>query len=103
MRLKVGTEALREARAEAERLLAGCEGSCVSLMAALAVRTSPDYAPRTEGGMQKVAERITSANSVRMGGKKPMTAVPSRMSVESRGSERIGTADGTPDKIVHVG
>ena len=62
-RLKVETAALQEVRAEAERLLAGCEGACVSLMAALAVRTSPDYAPRAEGGMQMVAERMAAANS----------------------------------------
>ena len=54
---------LREAREEAERLLAGCEGSCVSLMAALAVRISPDYAPRDQGGMRKAADRMADAKS----------------------------------------
>ena len=54
---------LKEAREEAERLLAGCEGSCVSLMAALALRVSPDYAPRDEGGMRKAADRMASAKS----------------------------------------
>jgi hypothetical protein len=56
-------ENLREAREEAERLLKGCEGSCVSLMAALAIRISPDYAPRDEGGMQKTARRMADAKS----------------------------------------
>jgi len=51
----------KEVREEAERLLAGCEGSCVSLMAALAVRLSPDYAPRDEGGMRKAADRMADA------------------------------------------
>ena len=54
---------LKEAREEAERLLAGCEGSCVSLMAALALRISPDYAPRDEGGMRKTADRMADAKS----------------------------------------
>jgi len=54
---------LTKARAEAERLLKGCEGSCVSLMAALAIRLSPDYAPRDEGGMQKAADRMADAKS----------------------------------------
>ena len=54
---------LKEAREEAERLLAGCEGSCVSLMAALALRISPDYAPRDEGGMRKAADRMADAKS----------------------------------------
>ena len=54
---------LTKARAEAERLLKGCEGSCVSLMAALAIRISPDYAPRDEGGMQKTADRMADAKS----------------------------------------
>ena len=54
---------LKEARAEAERLLAGCEGSCVSLMAALAIRISPDYAPREDGGMRKAADRMAGAKS----------------------------------------
>jgi len=54
---------LKEARKEAERLLEGCEGSCVSLMAALAIRISPDYAPRDEGGMRKAAERMADAKS----------------------------------------
>ena len=55
--------ALKEAREEAERLLKGCEGSCVSLMAALALRVSPDYAPRDEGGMRKAADRMADAKS----------------------------------------
>ena len=55
--------ALEEAREEAERLLAGCEGSCVSLMAALALRVSPDYAPRDQGGMRKAADRMADAKS----------------------------------------
>ena len=55
------TRALEEAREEAERLLEGCEGSCVSLMAALALRISPDYAPRDEGGMRKTADRMADA------------------------------------------
>ena len=54
-------ENLREAREEAERLLKGCEGSCVSLMAALAIRISPDYAPRDEGGIRKTADRMADA------------------------------------------
>ena len=54
---------LKGAREEAERLLAGCEGSCVSLMAALAIRLSPDYAPRDEGGMRKAADRMADAKS----------------------------------------
>jgi len=54
---------LKGAREEAERLLAGCEGSCVSLMAALALRLSPDYAPRDEGGMRKAADRMADAKS----------------------------------------
>ena len=54
---------LKEAREEAERLLKGCEGSCVSLMAALAIRISPEYAPRDEGGMRKTAERMADAKS----------------------------------------
>ena len=54
---------LKEAREEAERLLEGCEGSCVSLMAALAIRISPDYAPRDEGGMRKTADRMADAKS----------------------------------------
>jgi len=54
---------LKEAREEAERLLKGCEGSCVSLMAALAIRISPDYAPRDEGGMRKAADRMADAKS----------------------------------------
>jgi len=56
-------ENLKEAREEAERLLKGCEGSCVSLMAALAIRISPDYAPRDEGGMRKTADRMANARS----------------------------------------
>ena len=60
---ETNAETLQDARAEAERLLAGCEGSCVSLMAALALRVSPDYAPRDEGGMQKAADRMASAKS----------------------------------------
>ncbi len=56
-------ENLKGAREEAERLLAGCEGSCVSLMAALAIRLSPDYAPRDEGGMRKTAQRMADAKS----------------------------------------
>jgi len=55
--------ALKRAREEAERLLEGCEGSCVSLMAALAIRISPDYAPRDEGGMRKTADRMADAKS----------------------------------------
>lgn len=31
----------------AKELLAGCEGTCVSLMAALEMRLNPDYAPKT--------------------------------------------------------
>jgi len=54
-------DVLREAREEAERLLKGCEGSCVSLMAALAIRISPVYAPRDEGGMRKTAQRMADA------------------------------------------
>ena len=54
-------ENLKEAREEAARMLDGCEGSCVSLMAALAIRLSPDYAPRDEGGMRKAADRMTDA------------------------------------------
>ena len=57
------TRALEEAREEAERLLEGCEGSCVSLMAALAIRLSPDYAPHDEGGMRKTAQRMADAKS----------------------------------------
>ena len=55
------TRALKKAREEAERLLEGCEGSCVSLMAALAIRISPDYAPLDEGGMRKTADRMADA------------------------------------------
>ena len=33
----------------------------MSLMAALAIRISPDYAPRDEGGMRKAADRMTDA------------------------------------------
>ena len=54
-------DVLKKAREEAERLLEGCEGSCVSLMAALAIRISPDYAPRDEGGMRKTADRMADA------------------------------------------
>ena len=54
-------ENLEAAREEAERLLGGCEGSCVSLMAALAIRLSPDYALRDEGGMRKTAQRMADA------------------------------------------
>ena len=57
------TMALEAAREEAERLLEGCEGSCVSLMAALAIRLSPDYAPHDEGGMRKTAQRMADAKS----------------------------------------
>ena len=39
-------ENLKGMRERAEELLSGCEGTCVSLMAALEVRLSPDYAPR---------------------------------------------------------
>ncbi len=56
-------DVLKEAREEAERLLKGCEGSCVSLMAALAIRISPDYTPRDEGGMRKTADRMADAKS----------------------------------------
>ena len=56
-------DVLKVAREEAERLLKGCDGSCVSLMAALAIRISPDYAPRDEGGMQKAADRMADAKS----------------------------------------
>ena len=73
---------LEEARVEAERLLAGCEGSCVSLMAALTVRTSPDYAPRGEDGMREVMGRLVRA--------KP----PPRRLSALRGRLRI-RADGT--------
>ena len=54
---------LREAREEAKRLLGGCEGSCVSLMAVLAIWISPDYAPRDEGGMRKAADRMADAKT----------------------------------------
>ena len=57
------TGAFKAAREEAGRLLVGCEGSCVSLMAALAIRISPDYAPRDEGGMRKAADRMADARS----------------------------------------
>ena len=56
-------DVLKGARGEAERLLKGCEGSCVSLRAALAIRISPDYAPRDEGGMRKAADRMADAKS----------------------------------------
>jgi hypothetical protein len=56
-------DVLKEVREEAERLLEGCEGSCVSLMAALEIRISPDYAPRDEGGMRKAADRMADARS----------------------------------------
>ena len=35
----------------------------MSLMAALAIRISPDYAPRDEGGMRKTADRMADAKS----------------------------------------
>ena len=54
-------EMLKKVRAEAKRLLEGCEGACVSLMAALALRISPDYAPREEGGMRKTADQMANA------------------------------------------
>ena len=33
----------------------------MSLMAALAIRLSPDYAPHDEGGMRKAADRMADA------------------------------------------
>ena len=57
---------LVEARAEAEKLFSGCENTCVSLMAALAIRTNPDYAPRVEGGMQSLVAQMAEAR-LRMG------------------------------------
>ena len=59
----IANEGIRRAREEAERLLAECEGACVSLMAALALRISPDFAPREAGGMRKTAEQMANAKS----------------------------------------
>ena len=72
-------DVLREARKEAERLLAGCEGSCVSLMAALAIRISPDYAPQDEGGMRKAADRMADAKSWIVEERKRITRARARM------------------------
>ena len=57
---------LAEAKSEAERLFSECENTCVSVMAALAIRISPDYAPRVEGGMQKFVTQMAEAR-FRMG------------------------------------
>ena len=49
---------LMETRAAAKCLFAGCENTYVSVMAALAIRTSPDYTPRVEGGVQNLAAHM---------------------------------------------